>query len=189
MRRAVESVRSENRRLLSLGTVTLAFLPSVTGASDAAIDLIGGSGALGYALVFLLAAIPWIEILVVIPVAVGLGLDPVSVAVLAFLGNVLPIYGIVVLSDRVRTWLESRREPDGTRRHERARRIWNRYGLPGLALASPVLTGVHLASVIALTAGSPKRSVEAWMTASVAIWTVVLTAGSFYGFGFAAGLG
>ena len=48
-------------------------------ASDAAVDIVVGTGALRYALVFVLAAIPWFEILVVIPIAVGLGLDPVGI--------------------------------------------------------------------------------------------------------------
>jgi hypothetical protein len=179
-------------RRLSLGAgvavaLLLAALP-VLDAAGSATGLIAEADGLGYALVFLLAAIPWLEILVVIPVAVGLGLDPVGVAVLAFLGNVLPIYGIIGVSARARAWLDRREGTDGTPSHERARRIWDRYGLPGLALASPILTGVHLATVIALAAGSSGRSIGAWMTASVAAWTVVLTVGSYYGFGFVTGL-
>jgi hypothetical protein len=194
--RSIVGLGEDGRRPCSLvagAALALVLLPLTArpalGASDVAVDLIGGTGVLGYALVFLLAATPWLEILVVIPIAVGLGLDPVGVAVLAFLGNVLPIYGIVVGYDRVRTWLERRRGSDESGRHGRARRLWDRYGLPGLALASPILTGVHLAALIALAAGSPKRSVGAWMTASVAVWTVVLTLGSFYGLGFVTGLG
>lgn len=180
-------------RRLSLGAgaafvlLLLAARPAL-GTTDSVAGLIAEADGLGYALVFLLAAIPWLEILVVIPVAVGLGLDPVGVAVLAFLGNALPIYGIIVVSGRARAWLERRRGADGTRRHERARRIWDRYGLPGLAVVSPVLIGVHLATVIALAAGSPGRSIGTWMTASIAAWTVVLSVGSYYGFGFVAGI-
>lgn len=138
-------------------------------------------GLLGYSLIFVLAAIPLVEILVVIPLGVGLGFQPVAVAVAAFLGNLLPIYGIIVAHERVASYLEKRRdnEPPSSRR-QRAKRLWDKYGLPGLALASPIITGVHLAAVFALGIGSPRRSTALWMTASIAAWTVVITAGSVF---------
>lgn len=148
------------------------------------------NGAWQYASIFVLAAVPWLEILVVIPVGIGLGLDPAAVAVVAFLGNVLPIYGIIAFYRQLRAAWDRRR--DGTtepsNRRKRAMRIWNRYGLPGLALASPISTGVHLAAVIALAVGSPKRAVGIWMSIGIALWTVVITAGAYYGFEFVSGL-
>lgn len=62
-----------------------------------------------------------------------------------------------------------------------ANRIWHRFGLPGLALASPAIIGVHLATVIALALQSKKRTIELWMTVSVFVWTVVLTVWAHYG--------
>ncbi|WP_255167061.1 small multi-drug export protein [Natrononativus amylolyticus] len=141
------------------------------------------SGPWQYLLVFALAATPLLEILIVIPIGVGLGLDPVLVGIVAFAGNVAPIYGIVLGYERLSAWLESRRESDGepSKRRKRAQRIWNAYGLPGLALAAPVLTGVHLAAVLALGLGARGRSTLAWMTGSIALWTVVITVASVAG--------
>jgi hypothetical protein len=156
------------------------------GSEDAA-DLIADTdGTIQYALVFLLAAIPLLEILVIVPIGVGLGLNTVGVAVFAFLGNVLPIYGIIVFYGRLKTWWDARREGDSepSTRRKRARGIWNRYGLPGLALVSPVATGVHLAATLALALGSEKRAVAVWMTIAIALWTIVLAAGSYYGLGY-----
>ncbi|MFC6904748.1 small multi-drug export protein [Halalkalicoccus tibetensis] len=148
-------------------------------------------GPLRYALVFLFAAIPWFEIFLVIPVGIGLGMNAVAVAALAFLGNALSVYAVLVFHDRTRSWLARRRRREATpgiRSRGRARDVWDRYGLAGLALSAPLITGVHLAALIALTAGSGKRAVGTWLTASIALWTVVLTAASYYGFGFLAGL-
>ncbi|UTF55059.1 small multi-drug export protein [Natronosalvus rutilus] len=139
------------------------------------------SGPWQYALVFALAATPLLEILVVIPLGIALGLDPVVVAVTAFAGNVLPIYGIVLAADRVAAWLESRRSGEPSKRRKRAVRIWNRYGLPGLALLSPVTTGVHLAAVLALSLGARGRDTLAWMTGSIALWTALITLVSVVG--------
>ncbi|MFC4988840.1 small multi-drug export protein [Saliphagus infecundisoli] len=140
----------------------------------------GASGPWRYLLVFVLAAIPWLEILLVIPAGIAIGLDPLLVAGVAFAGNALPIYGIVLAYERLAArfgWGEG----EGSKRRERARRVWNSYGLPGLAFAAPVLTGVHLAAVIALGLGARGRSTLGWMTASIAVWTVAITAATVAG--------
>ena len=143
--------------------------------------LADADGLGGYALVFVLAAIPLLEILVVIPIGVGLGFQPIAVAIAAFLGNLLPIYGIIAAHERIEGYLERRQnESEPSKRRQRAKRLWNRYGLPGLAVASPISTGVHLAAVFALGLGSSRRSTAVWMTASIAAWTVVITAGSVF---------
>lgn len=124
-----------------------------------------------YTLVFLAAATPWLEILIVIPVAIGAGLAPVPVAVVSFLGNALPIFGVVALFQ----WWERRRGPVRRRWSGRAMRVWNRWGLPGLALLGPLVTGIHLAAVMALALHAPRRTTVIWMTVSLAMWAVGTT--------------
>lgn len=156
--------------------------PLAIGSVESA--LADASGAFAYALVFVLAAIPWFEILLVIPPAIALGLDPIAVGVLAFLGNTLPIYAIVGFYGRISAWREDRSgQGSGTesKRYRRARRVWDRYGIVGLSLAAPIVTGVHLAAVIALGLRTPGRLVAAWMTFAIALWTVVLVVGSVVG--------
>ncbi|MCU4742041.1 small multi-drug export protein [Halobacteria archaeon AArc-m2/3/4] len=142
------------------------------------------SGPWQYLLIFALAATPWLEILIVIPIGIALGLDPLTVAVVAFAGNVIPIYLIVTLFDRISTWLDRRRDDDAdeqSARSARAKRVWRSYGLPGLALAAPILTGVHLAAVLAMGLGARKRATLGWMTVGIALWTVVITVVSVTG--------
>ncbi|XVH33676.1 small multi-drug export protein (plasmid) [Haloferacaceae archaeon DSL9] len=164
----------------SVDSLSSSLFGDIDARARAMID--GASGPWQYVLVFLLAAVPLLEILVVIPIGVALGLNPVFVAAFAFAGNLLPIYGIVLAHDRLRTYLESRRDSDSpSSKRERAERIWQKYGLPGLALLSPVSTGVHLAALIALGLGARGRSTAAWMTGSIALWTVIVTVGSVVG--------
>ncbi|OOG23247.1 small multidrug efflux protein - like protein [Thioalkalivibrio denitrificans] len=124
-----------------------------------------------YTLVFIAAATPWIEILIVIPVAIGAGLAPVPVAVISFVGNVLPVLGIVALF----RWWETRRGPLRRRWSRRAVRVWMRWGLPGLALLGPLVTGIHLAAVMALALHAQRSATTWWMTVSLALWTVGTT--------------
>ncbi len=122
--------------------------------------------------VFLLAATPWIELVVVIPMGAAMGLPLPLLAVVAFAGNALPVLAIVAL---FRWWQRGRRQREPCW-SDRTLRIWHRYGLPGLALLAPVITGIHVATVMALGLGIARYRVVQWMTASLALWTVT-TAG------------
>lgn len=142
-------------------------------------------GPLAYLLVFVFAAIPVVEVLVVIPFGVAVGLDPLLVGVAAAIGNLTTVYAVVVASDWSLRFVR-RRYGDPTDDTDsstirRARRIWDRYGLPGVALAAPVTTGVHLAAVLGLAFGSPRRRVLGWMTGSLVLWSSVLAAASWCG--------
>lgn len=146
-------------------------------------------GLLQYLLVFLFAAVPVIEIAVVIPIAIALGLHPILVGIAAFLGNLGSVAFFIGSYDRIATWRNRRSGNDdaaskGGRRRAWAKRIWDRYGLPGVAMLSPVLTGVHLAAVIAIGAGSRTREILLWMTIAIGLWTIVLVIISIYGVAF-----
>ncbi len=149
-----------------------------------------------YILIFILSATPWIEILFVIPPAIAAGLHPISVATVSFVGNFLPIVGIVYFYEKWGRWRltgknKNNIHQDGqsyerqeSRRKKVGRKIWDKYGLPGLALLAPVVTGVHLAVIIALLSRSPRASIVFWMFWSLVIWTVILTASTYYGLDF-----
>jgi Ca2+/H+ antiporter, TMEM165/GDT1 family len=125
------------------------------------------------------AATPWLEILLVIPPAVAAGLDPLAVGVLAFLGNVVPVVAIVggyEAFQRRRARTGARASHGRSRRRARAERLMERYGVPGLAVAGPLVTGIHLATVLAVALRAPRARVVGWMSASLLAWTVVITA-------------
>lgn len=122
-----------------------------------------------------MSATPWIELLIVIPVAAAVGLQPVPVAIVVFAGNTLPVFVIVFGLELWQEWRGKRSGPDREVRHSRRSQwafvVWNRYGLPGLALAAPLVTGVHLATVIALMFRPERKRLLFWMILSLAVWT------------------
>ncbi len=165
--------------LTSVSDLAIALLTDVEGWVRTTLERAGGP--LQYFLIFLFAAIPWFEILLVIPIGIALGLNPLLVGVFAFVGNALPIYGIVIGYERLSAWLEARRGSDSSGSKKRAVAVWNRYGLPGLALCSPIVTGVHLAALIALGLGARGRDTLVWMTVAIGLWTVVIVVLSVIG--------
>lgn len=131
-----------------------------------------------YSTLFVLAATPWIELLLVVPLGVAMGLAPLPVSIAVFTGNALPVFLIVLGYDQWRKWRPPSPEVDQAdhrgKRRARAVRIWNKYGLPGLAMAGPLLTGIHLATIMALFFRPDRGKLLFWMTFSLFVWTLGL---------------
>lgn len=62
-----------------------------------------------YLLVFILAAIPLLELVTVVPLAIIGGLPPVPVSIMGFLGNALTVILLIVFVDRVKVWMKARK--------------------------------------------------------------------------------
>ncbi|WP_432353039.1 small multi-drug export protein [Sporosarcina sp. A2] len=138
-----------------------------------------------YILVFLGAAVPALEIALVIPVGIVRGLSPFWVIPLAFAGNMLTVLLLIFLYQRLEDWNTRRKgtsEKEDSKRKQRGRLIMNKYGVAGLSLAGPILIGTHIAAFFALLFGASKRKTILWMTVSIALWSIifgVLTAMGF----------
>jgi len=129
--------------------------------------------------VLLLAAVPFIEIFFAIPFGVALRLDPVAVTLAAFIGNLLPLPVLALLQERLaRRWprlLGGLPLRPQSRRGARVRRALARWGIPGLALQSPIITGTHITVPIALALGANRRRTLTWMGIALALWSPVIT--------------
>lgn len=128
--------------------------------------------------VFFAAATPWLEVLFVVPAAIIAGLPAPTVVVVAAAGNLATLVPLVFGLERVRAWWRRRRGgPDsaqeGSPRGARARRVFDRYGLPGLAVLGPLVTGVHVAALGAVAAGAPRRATALWLSGGVVVWAAV----------------
>ncbi|WP_309119441.1 small multi-drug export protein [Paenibacillus sp.] len=141
-----------------------------------------------YIVLFLLAAAPWMDVSLVVPLGVLWGLSPIWVSVVAFVGNFLLILILGLFFKQISEWRQARRAKRGitgpTKKETRSRAIWEKYGIPGLALIAPIFVGTDIAAVLALTFGASKIRVVGWMTVSLALWTIVFAVGSVYGFSF-----
>ena len=129
-----------------------------------------------YFLVFLGAAIPWLEMALVIPFGIVTGLNPFWVVVIGFSGNMVTVMALIIGYDKFRVWLAKRRAgkvEKESKRSERAKRIWNKYGLPGMLMLGPILIGTHIAAFIGMTLGASKRQTTVWSVVSIAVWAVV----------------
>lgn len=149
-----------------------------------------------YGAVFAAAAVPMLEVMVVVPAAIASGMSPVLVALLAFAGNAATVTLAVVGADRMSGWFASRRRrragaadvpaevpaaERSERRRERARRVAHRWGLPGVAVLAPITIGTHVAAVTAVALRLPRMAVLSWTLAGLAGWTAVFAGVAAFG--------
>ena len=140
-----------------------------------------------YILIFIGAAVPWFEIGLVIPLGILRGLSPFWVMLLAFFGNVSTVVALIIGFDKFKLWYTKRqkkKEASSTKRKERAKRIWNKYGLPGLAFLGPIVLGIHIAAFIGMSLGASKYWTILWMTISLLLWTLFFGIVTMLGFDF-----
>lgn len=141
---------------------------------------------LAYLTVFVAAATPTVEILLVIPAGIVAGLPPVPTALVAAIGNFATLVPVILGGERLRRWwaLRRGRDPDSTgssHRRARVRRLLRRYGVPGLALLGPLVTGVHVAAFGAVAAGARRGVTLLWFAAALAVWAVAIAVVTAHG--------
>ena len=135
-----------------------------------------------YLAVFILAAIPWVELIAVIPLGILINLNPWWVAILGFVGNWLTVMLLVVFFQRFRQWRERKAKgSEETKRGRRAHKIWDRYGVVGLSLLGPLIIGSHITAAVALGFKASIKQVSVWMTISLAVWSAAAAIVAYFG--------
>jgi len=118
----------------------------------------------GLGIVYFLAAIP---------AGVAMGLHPALAAVAAWAGYVAIGAAMLLVGAPARAWISRRfgfsLEPDPAKLFWR---VWQRWGLPGLALLAPVTCGPYFAALIALALGERPLRLILWIAVGVIPWCI-----------------
>src|SRR5699024_2242104 len=128
-----------------------------------------------YLFVLLGAAVPWLEVAVVVPLGIVWGLSRFWVMIIAMLGNLMTLLLLCFGFDWIKVWYNRRREKKGNKASKQSRRavaLWNKYGLPGLAFLGPILIGTHIAAFIGMVLGAERRSMSLWIGVSI-VWVLI----------------
>lgn len=136
-----------------------------------------------YGGVMVTALVPWFELFVIAP-GIALGLQPALVGLLAWIGNLAGTLAVIFGWERFAAWRErrtGRRPALGSLRSARAQQALDRFGVPGLALQGPVITGMYLAVIAALGLGASRTQLLVWSVISITAWTIGLVAATLAG--------
>lgn len=110
-----------------------------------------------YILVFIFAAAPFFEAYAVVPLASVAGLAVLPVMILGLIGNILTVSLVILFINQIKNWRKKRKKDEGNKRNVRAQNLWNKYGLPGLAMFGPLLVGSHLTALASMSFGGHKK--------------------------------
>ncbi|MFI8714279.1 small multi-drug export protein [Brevibacillus brevis] len=120
------------------------------------------------------------ELWAAIPVGFMLQLPPVLIGIFSAVGAIISAGAVIFVGGSLRNWLLKRVE-NRSKRQGRIWQIWDKYGVVGLGLTSPLLTGAPLGAAIGISLGAPTKKLMLWMSVGIIIWSALLTAGVAFG--------
>lgn len=139
--------------------------------------------------VMLAAVIPYVEAEGGAILGIAAGLNPVVAIGAAIAGNALALAAIVTATSAVRSGITARRqtgtdaggvavieqdeEPAADPKRARMRRVFDRYGVPGVSLLGPLLLPSHVTAAAMVGFGAPKRTVLIWGIVAVGAWAIL----------------
>ena len=125
--------------------------------------------------VFFATAVPLVDAVVMVPMAIAFGLNPTLTVILATAGDAIAILVFAFLSSSIRSRIIRRREAKGktgeSPRFEKAVRTFDKYGIYGMAIAAPALIGTQIAAMASVAAGVKPFRASTLIIASTLIWS------------------
>ena len=110
-----------------------------------------------------------------IPAGIAQGLSPVLVVATASISYACGVGLVVLAGQPVRDWIMKRfGGKASTNPNSAIRRIWDRYGLIGLALLAPVTTGAQIGAVIGISLNAPPRRLFVLMSLGGLLWGMIV---------------
>ena len=121
------------------------------------------------------------ELWVAIPIGIGFKLNPIITIIATFLGATVGSILVILLGNGIQK-LILRGHNQKIEKETTMKKIWNKYGVIGLGLLSPLLTGAPLGIAIGLLFNAEKKKLLIFVVLGILIWSIVLTFIGFYSY-------
>lgn len=123
-----------------------------------------------------------VELWIAVPAGLILELNPILIFIASALGGIVATLVVSILGENIRYWIlkwrygENREVKSGC-----IYNIWNKYGIIGLGLLSPLLFGAPLGATLGIALGASKERLMLWMGVGIILWSAGLTMAGFMG--------
>ncbi len=124
--------------------------------------------------VLVAAAIPYVEAEGAAVLGIVAGVNPFVAIPAAVVGNAIALAAVVWLISAARTGLtRGRVAQEANPKRQRMRRVFDRYGVPGVSLLGPLLLPSHVTAAAMVGFGAPRTRVFGWGVVAVGLWAVL----------------
>jgi hypothetical protein len=122
-----------------------------------------------------------IELWLGIPLGFILNMNPILIAIISAAGSISSAFLVIILGDNIRKWFIKWRYGEKSPKKGRIYDIWNKYGIIGLGLLSPLLFGAPLGAALGVGLGASRYRLLFWMSIGIVIWSIFITSLGFLG--------
>lgn len=122
------------------------------------------------------------ELWLAIPLGFLMEINPVVTAILSSSGAILAAVSVTLVGENLRNrFLKWKYNDEKALKNSRLYKIWNKYGVIGLGLTSPLLFGAPLGAAVGIALGAEKEPLLLWMSVGIILWSVGLTVAGVMG--------
>ncbi|MBI5679884.1 MAG: small multi-drug export protein [Methanobacterium sp.] len=122
------------------------------------------------------------ELWAAIPIGLAIKLNPVLIGIFSALGAIFAAFLVSTVGDNIRErFMKWRYGKNKDIKNSSFYKIWNKYGIIGLGILSPLLFGAPLGAALGIALGARIKPLLIWMTIGIVIWSVLLTTAGYFG--------
>ena len=114
-----------------------------------------------------------IDIWGAVPIGFVLKFTPFQIMLITILGSLIGILVVTLIGDPIKRRLAKRHT--NNKKESAIKRIWLKYGVIGLGLIAPIISGSSIGMAVGLIFGAKTRKLLFWMSVGIIIWCVILT--------------
>ena len=125
--------------------------------------------------------VSFLELWAGIPLGLALNLNPFFIVIFAALGSISSALIVSFLGENIKKRFIKLRYKDKDLKKGTFYKIWNKYGIIGLGLLSPLLFGAPLGAALGIILGADRKTLIVWMSIGIILWSILLTSAGYLG--------
>jgi hypothetical protein len=117
-----------------------------------------------------------------IPIGLAFNLNPFITGTAAALGAITAAFLVSFLGEGIRErFIKWRYGKNKDLKKGTFYKIWNKYGIIGLGLLSPLIFGAPIGAALGIALGAEKKALFVWMSVGIVLWSIFLTSAGYFG--------